>query len=232
MTPPWINLADIWAHLADRPVPARSVNPAPVPGGGGVGLALAGREARRSLPPEVLAPLARTLFRATGGKRLLLFGTAEQAPAARALLRRLDPAVRQACRDLTGATDLPGLAEALTGLDVLLAPDTGAMHLAAALGVPVTAFFLSSAWCHETGPYGAGHRVWQAVTECAPCLEAAPCPHGLACLAPLADPGLCRLVAGSTKVAPPPGLVGLSTDCDALGTLCRPVAGEDRSAPA
>ena len=36
-------------------------------------------------------------------------------------------------------------------LDVLLTPDTGIMHLAAHLGVPVFAFFLSSAWCHETG---------------------------------------------------------------------------------
>ena len=222
-----INLADIWAHLADRPVAARTVNPPAVAGDGGVGVALAGREARRSLPPEILAPVVRTLFRATGGRRVLLFGTAAQAPAARALLRRLDPAVAGACRNLTGQTDLPGLIDALTGLSVLVTPDTGVMHLAAALGVPVMAFFLSSAWCHETGPYGAGHRVWQAVTECAPCLEAAPCPNALACLAPLADPGLCRLVAGSTKAAVPSGLVGYVTDCDALGTLCRPVAGED-----
>jgi hypothetical protein len=28
-------------------------------------------------------------------------------------------------------------------------------------------------------------------------------------------------------VAPPPGLVGYVTDCDALGVVCRPVAGED-----
>jgi hypothetical protein len=222
-----INLADIWAHLADDPVPAREVNPPAAPGGGGVGVALAGRVGRRSLPPEVLAPLVRTLFRATSGRRLLLFGTADQAPAARALLRRLDPATREACRDLTGGTDLPGLAEALTGLDTLVTPDTGIMHLAAALGVPVTAFFLSSAWCHETGPYGSGHRVWQAVTDCAPCLESALCSHDLACLAPLADPVLARLAAGSTKAAPPPWLVGYATGADALGAVCRPVVGQD-----
>lgn len=222
-----LNLADIWAHLADDPVPAREVNPPAAPGGRGVGVALAGRVGRRSVPPEVLAPLVRTLFHAGGGKGIFLFGTADQAPAARALLRRLDPACREACRDQTGATDLPGLAEALTGLDALVTPDTGAMHLAAALGVPVTALFLSSAWCHETGPYGIGHRVWQAVLPCAPCLESAPCPHGVACLGPLADPVLPRLVAGSAKAAPPPGLVGYVTDCDALGVFCRPVAGED-----
>ena len=222
-----INLADIWAHLADDPVPAATVNPPAVPGDGGVGVALAGREVRRSLPPELLAPVVRTLFRATGGRRILLLGTAGQAPAARALLRRLDPTVAGACVDLTGKTDLPGLIDAITGLSALVTPDTGAMHLAAALGVPVTAFFLSSAWCHETGPYGIGHHVWQAVTACAPCLESAPCPYGVVCRQPFADPGLCRLVAGSTKVAPPPELVGFVTDCDALGAVCRPVAGED-----
>lgn len=222
-----LNLADIWAHLAQAPVPADTVNPPAAPGGGGLGLALAGRVARRSLPPEVLAPLVRTLFRATGGKRVVLVGTADQAPAARALLRRLDPEVVRAGHDLTGKTSLVELAEVLTGLDVLLTPDTGAMHLAAALGVPVAGLFLSSAWCHETGPYGVGHRIWQAMPDCAPCLEAAACPNALACLSPFADPVLPRLLAGSTKVAPPPGLVGYVTGADALGAVCRPVVGQD-----
>lgn len=222
-----INLADIWAHLADRPVAAQAVNPPAASGDGGVGVALAGREARRSLPPDLLAPVVRTLFRTTGGRKVVLFGTAEQAPAARALTHRLDPAVAETCLDLTGKTDLPGLIDALTGLSVLVTPDTGAMHLAAALGVPVMAFFLSSAWCHETGPYGEGHRIWQAVADCAPCLESAPCPYKVACLAPFADPGLCRLVAGSTKVSPPPGLAGFVTAGDALGAVCRLTAGED-----
>ncbi len=224
-----INLADIWAHLAENPVPPATVNPPAKAGGGGLGLALAGRMARRSLPPEVLAPLVRTLFLASGGKRLVLFGTAAQAPAARALWRRLEPTVRDACLDLTGKTSLTGLADALSGLDRLLTPDTGIMHLAAFCGVPVTAVFLSSAWCHETGPYGAGHQVWQAVTPCAPCLESAPCGQAMACLAPFADPVLPRLLAGSAKVAPPPGLVGFATDNDALGVVCRVTAGEDPS---
>jgi hypothetical protein len=222
-----LNLADIWAHLSDTPFPPAAVNSVATPGGGGLGLALAGRMARRSLGPEILAPLVKTLFHATGGRRLVLLGTAEQAGDARALLRKLDPVVREACQDLTGKTDLPGLLDVLSGLDRLVTPDTGAMHLAASLGVPVTAFFLSSAWCHETGPYGVGHQIWQAVSPCAPCLESAPCPNGLACRSPFADPGLPRLLAGSAKVAPPPGLVGLATDCDDLGVLCRPFAGDD-----
>lgn len=222
-----VNLADIWAHLDDEPIAPESVNPVAAPRGGGLGVALAGRAARRSLPPEVLAPLVRILFHATGGRGVTLYGTKEQAPEAKALLRRLDPAVRQACVDLTGRTDLSGLVDSLAGLDRLVTPDTGAMHLAAFLGVPVTAFFLSSAWCHETGPYGVGHQVFQAVAPCAPCLETAPCGQNLACLPPFAGPGLPRLLAGAAKAAPPPGIVGFATDCDALGAVCRPVCGQD-----
>lgn len=222
-----INLADIWAHLDDEPLAPDAVNPPAAPHGGGLGVALAGRAARRSLPPEVLAPIVRTVFLATGASRITLFGTKSQAGEARALLRRLDPAVRAACHDATGETDLPGLVDALAGLDRLLTPDTGAMHLAAFCGTPVTAFFLSSAWSHETGPYGRGHTVWQHVTPCAPCLESAPCEKGLVCLPPFADPGFLRCLGGSTKVLPPMGIVGLSTDCDALGARCLPVCGED-----
>ena len=224
-----LNLADIWAHLDEDPVPAGQVNPPAGPRGGGLGVALAGRMARRSLPPEVLAPLVRTAFRAGAAKRLVLLGTAAQAGEARALVRKLDPVVAAACDDLTGRTDLAGLCDVVSGLDRLLCPDTGAMHLAAFFGVPVTAFFLSSAWCHETGPYGVGHGVWQATVPCAPCLESAPCGQGLLCRQPFADPGFLRAVAGSVKVSVPPGMALFTTDCDGLGAVCRLARGEDGS---
>lgn len=227
-----INLADLWAHLHDDPIPPATVNPPAQPRGGGLGVALAGRMARRSLPPEILAPLVRTLFRAAGASRIVLLGTAGQAGEARALLRQMGPAEHDACVDLTGKTDLPGLCEEVGCLDRLVTPDTGAMHLAAFYGIPVTALFLSSAWCHETGPYGVGHQVVQAVTPCAPCLESAPCDHGLICRPPFADPALVRLLAGSTKVAPPANLALFSTDCDGLGVRCRLVAGHDPAAGA
>lgn len=222
-----INLADIWAHLDDDPLPAAAVNPEALPRGGGLGVALAGRMARRSLPPEMLAPIVRTVFRRSGATRLVLLGTAGQAGEARGLIKKLDPAVAAACQDLTGKTDLSGLCEVIAGLDRLVSPDTGAMHLAAAFGVPVTAFFLSSAWCHETGPYGVGHEVWQASLPCAPCLESAPCDRGLVCRPPFAEAGLLRALGGSAKAALPPGLARFVTDCDELGAVCRLAGGDD-----
>ncbi|MHC1788396.1 glycosyltransferase family 9 protein [Solidesulfovibrio sp.] len=222
-----INLADIWAHLDDDPLPGALVNPAAAPRGGGLGVALAGRMARRSLPPEVLAPIVRTLFRASGATRLVLLGTAAQAAEARGLVKMLDPGLAAACRDLTGKTDLAALCDVIAGLDRLISPDTGAMHLAACFGVPVTAFFLSSAWCHETGPYGVGHEVWQATRPCAPCLESAPCDQGLACRPPFAEAGLLRALGGSARAGLPPGLARFVTDCDELGALCRLAGGDD-----
>ena len=224
-----LNLIDFWGLMAPQPVPAAEVNPAATPKGGGLGVVLAGRMARRSLPPEILAPIVRTAFRASGAQRLTLLGTAAQAAEARALVKQLDPATASACQDLTGRTGLGELCEVIASLDRLLTPDTGAMHLAAFYGVPVTAFFLSSAWCHETGPYGVGHEVWQSVVPCAPCLESVPCDKGHVCRLPFAEPALLRLLGGSAKAEPPAGLALFRTDCDALGAVCRLERGEDAS---
>ncbi len=224
-----MNLADFWAALAPFPAPPESVNPAATPQGGGVGVALAGRNARRALPPEVLANVVQTVFAARGGARLVLFGTSEQAPIARELMKRLKPGVLDKTVNLCGKTGLTGLIDEVSNLDLLLTPDTGIMHLAAHLGVPVEAFFLSSAWCHETGPYGAGHVIWQSVVPSAPCLEAAPCPENWRCLEAFKDRAFLALLRGASGKEPPEGLAGFRTAFDALGASCEPFTGNDPS---
>ena len=105
------------------------------------------------------------------------------------------------------------------------------MHLAAHLGTPVEAFFLSSAWGWETGPYGSGHKVFQAVRECAPCMESQPCPYGVACLEPFRSRAFLRILSGRRGGDFPEGIVGLKTGFDALGMVCEPEFGLDVSAP-
>ncbi len=190
-----LNLVDFWAWLAEDPLPPEAVNPPAKGGGRGLGVVLAGRESRRSLPPPVLAQVVHTTFEALGGPRIFLFGSAAERPAARRLLRHLPGRLLDRVCDLSGRTDWRALVEALTGLDALLTPDTGTMHLAAHLGVPVRAFFLSSAWCHETGPYGTGHVVWQSVAPCAPCLESALCSRKVACLGAFSGASFLRSLA-------------------------------------
>jgi len=222
-----LNLSDFWAALSpDRMAPA-SVNPPASPRGGGVGLALAGRNARRALPPEVLAPIVQTVFATMKAGRLVLLGAKGQEGLARDVSRRLKPGILEKTVNLCGRTSLDGLCDEVSGLDLLLTPDTGVMHLAAHFGVPIQAFFLSSAWCHETGPYGEGHVIWQSVVESAPCLESAPCPDGLRCLEAFASPEFLPVLAGAKGKNPPEGMTGFRTACDELGVICRPFAGID-----
>ena len=238
-----LNLVDFWAHFAPEPVASHRVNPVAAPGGRGLGVVLAGRESRRSLPVPVLAEVVRTAFGAMGGPRVRLLGSKAEQPAARQLMRHLPGKMLDRVEDCSGKTDWPALVDAVDGLDALITPDTGIMHLGAHLGVPVLGFFLSSAWLHETGPYGEGHYVWQTARTCGPCLETAPCPYDVACGQPLAQVELLRSIAavlarlksGAPSAAaqaeswlPLPAELQLwRTGMDALGTLPHLLAGSD-----
>ncbi len=225
-----LNLVDFWAYFHPDPTPADRINPVPRrpekgTGTGGLAVVLAGRQARRSLPPDVLAPVVEAVFAALGGPKITLIGSASEAPLARQLTRRLRPATAQRLRDRCGGTSLTDLAEIFSGCDTVLTPDTGAMHLAAHCGASVQAFFLSSAWCFETGPYGQGHTVWQATRDCAPCLESSPCPHAVACLAPFRSPDFLTVLRGKTPAAWPEGLARLAGATDSLGADYVPAGG-------
>lgn len=221
-----INLVDAWGLYAPAPLSPTEVNPAAVARGGGLGVVMSGQNARRSLPPEILAPMVRAARNRTNGP-VHLFGTARDRRAAKELASLLPQSLRREVHDLTGGTDWPGLLEAVRGLDLLLSPDTGTAHLAAYLGVPVLGFFLSSAWCHETGPYGAGHLAVQAVCGCAPCLETRPCPASLMCRAPLIHPAVLRFISGCGGAELPEHVAVMSSEFDRLGLVYTPVAGED-----
>jgi len=72
--------------------------------------------------------------------------------------------------DLTGKTDLKGLFSVISGAAFMLSNDSGPMHAAAALSVPVYALFGPTSEV-LTGPYGDCHRVFRADVDCAPCFR-------------------------------------------------------------
>ncbi|MHB0912496.1 MAG: glycosyltransferase family 9 protein [Armatimonadota bacterium] len=72
--------------------------------------------------------------------------------------------------DLTGKTSLPVLAAVLAQSKVFIGIDSGAMHLAAAMGTPVVGLFGPSDPA-VTGPQGEGHTVIGVNEPCAPCLS-------------------------------------------------------------
>lgn len=80
-----------------------------------------------------------------------------------------------------GDTDLPTLAALLRAAAVFVGNDSGAMHLAAAVGVPTLGIFgsTSPAWTGPRGPMAAS--VGPFPVDCAPCFLRQ-CPIGLPCL--------------------------------------------------
>ena len=70
--------------------------------------------------------------------------------------------------DATGQTSLRQLAALLERCRLAITNDSGPMHIAAALGVPVVAIFGPTSPL-RVGPYGAGHRVIQASLSCVGC---------------------------------------------------------------
>jgi ADP-heptose:LPS heptosyltransferase len=222
-----LNLADFWGEFAPEPMPPGEVNPVAAPKGGGVGVVLAGRHSRRSLPPEILAPVVAAAAQGSGARRVVLLGGKSERKAAKEFHAVSPSGLAERTENLAGRTSYADLAEVVGSLDMLFTPDTGTMHLAAHLGTPVQALFLSSAWCFETGPYGLGHKVWQALQDCVPCLESAECPEGLKCREPFGDRDFLRYLAGSPEFDYPRGMLGLVSSFDELGADYRVVLGED-----
>ena len=213
-----MNLVDLWGHFHPDPIPAAAVNPKAMIGKiGRILVVPAGREARRSLPAEVLAPLVDVVFAARGGPEIVLAGSAAERPFARKLTRLLRPIVAGNVTDTCGTTSLSDLVEIVEGSDLVLTPDTGIMHLAAHLGVAVKAFFLSSAWCFETGPYGEGHTIFQVTRTCAPCVESAQCPFDTTCLVPFSETAVRRLLLDKAPGPWPDNLAYLESRNDAFG---------------
>lgn len=71
---------------------------------------------------------------------------------------------------LAGRTSLPELVEVMRGAQVVISNDSGPMHIAAALNIPVVALFGPTS-PERTGPYGEGHVIVRSAKECAPCFR-------------------------------------------------------------
>jgi len=125
--------------------------------------------------PERFAEVVRTVS-ARRSCQWKIFGTAADSPGARTICATAQDGVE----DLTGRTTLAELIAGLRQCRLLLTNDTGTMHLAAWLGVPVVALF-GSTEPDLTGPLGAGHTVIRHRAECSPCFLRT-CPIDFRCM--------------------------------------------------
>lgn len=228
-----LNLVDYWGWFSEHPVPGWCVNPEANPGGKNLGIVVAGQETRRSLPPDVLANIIITTANIIKPEKIFLLGTKNELPFSQKILRLLSAKILQNTDNLCGKTSWNELIRIVRKLELLLTPDTGTMHLAAFLGIPVMAFFLSSAWCHETAPYGKGHFIWQTTPICSPCLESASCKYSLKCLEPFKKESFSRYLAGALTDNKnllnnlPPDLQLWKSDFNETGLKLNLIAGKD-----
>jgi heptosyltransferase-2 len=121
--------------------------------------------------PERFAAVADLL--AERGARVVIVG----GPAERETGQAIADQMRSPARVLCGRTTLPELVGVLARLRTLVTNDSGPMHLAAALGVPVVAVFGPTDW-RETHPVGDRHRLVREDVHCSPCrLRECPIDH-------------------------------------------------------
>jgi heptosyltransferase-2 len=115
-------------------------------------------------PPSSFGELAAAL--AADGVRCVMVGSAADGPTAAEVSRHAGSA---RVIDLAGRTDLSTLAGALTLCRTLVTNDSGAMHLAAAAGVGVTAVFGPTDQT-ATRPLGDAHAILTHPVWCRPCM--------------------------------------------------------------
>ncbi|MCY1158213.1 MAG: glycosyltransferase family 9 protein [Citricoccus sp.] len=154
----------------------------------------------RGLRPDHAAGLAAALARA--GHAVVVTG----GPGERELVAQTVAMARQQCPgavlvDLSGATDLAGLAAVLAAADCTVVGNTGPAHLSAAVGTPVVSLFAPVVPAGRWRPYGVAVRLLG--DQQAPCRDsrARDCPvPGHPCLGGISG---AEVVAAVADLTPP-----------------------------
>lgn len=124
-------------------------------------------------PPNQFAELAALFLH--DGLQVWIVGSPNDRVAADAVLNSLGENVHKV-RDLTGRTDLGTAIDILSSASLVVSNDSGLMHAAAAVGVPVLALFGSSSPGY-TPPLSPLAQVARIDIACSPCFQRE-CPLG------------------------------------------------------
>jgi len=114
--------------------------------------------------PERYAALGDVLCRRNQA-RVAIVGSAAERPIGEAIARSMSSSPRVLC----GKTSLPELLGVISQFRLLVTNDSGPMHVAASLGVPLVAVFGPTNW-RETTPMGTRLRLVKQDVECSPCM--------------------------------------------------------------
>ncbi len=124
---------------------------------------------------------------------VLIFGSSAERP----LAERIAHAMRHTPVVLAGQTSLRELMAMLAQCRLVITNDSGPMHLAAALGLPVVAIFGSTDE-RATGPLNARARVVKHAVDCNPC-GLRECPIDFRCMEGVSVEAVHRAALGLVK---------------------------------
>ena len=142
--------------------------------------------------PERFVEVAESVSNGSNTK-WILFGTKNDNAIGETIASKLG----EKCINRIGQTTLDELISELRGCRALLTNDTGTMHLAALLGVPVVAIF-GSTEPQLTGPIGDKHIVIRRHVECSPCFLRE-CPIDFRCMKEVTTQEVARAMVAILK---------------------------------
>jgi len=113
---------------------------------------------------------------------------------------------------LAGKTSLKQLGAIIRDAQFLVSPDTGPMHLAAALEVPAYVIFGPTSPL-RTGPYGKIHTIIRLELPCSPCLTRKPCADWRCIRGVTPEMVLEKIVGADAPMNSQPAATGGAADC-------------------
>jgi heptosyltransferase-2 len=173
----YLDLVAALGGPSDASLPKLRKDPTVVTGWRGLTLAICpGAEygPAKRWPIENFVAVARH-FMTTRKAKIVLLGAPVDVPVADEFVKQLPEVDNR-----VGKTSLPEFMAALVSARLVICNDSGAMHVASALGVPTMAIF-GSTEPQLTGPMGARSRVLRHHVPCSPCFLRE-CPIDFACM--------------------------------------------------
>ncbi len=166
------HLADLWAALAGAPVTnmdfptnlTYNFQSSHKFTGKTLGILVGAGDPARTWPAESWCQFLSLLEKYHSNVNLLLFGTQKDTESATQIEHFYSRTYFQV-NNLTGKTELLALGSILKSCDLVIGPDTGGLHYAAALSVPVLGLYFAGARSAYTGPYAASACVLEGKTE-------------------------------------------------------------------
>jgi heptosyltransferase-2 len=145
------------------------------------GFFFGGRQSANHWPIPRAREFVDRLLAEHAGAELVLIGDRYEKALAAALLEAVDPALRPRIVDLVGVADFGRTAAVFERCAAAVCTDSGPMHIADAVAVPLVALFSGKNHLPIWLPTGSPSVVLYHHVECAPCLRSE-CPIGNMCM--------------------------------------------------